>query len=159
MNTINLRSVCTLFITTLFTTFIIIGCSNPANSNGDDHHSHPEGAVLQMNGEEIIRIEEGEIVSGNSSLEIENGDETPLITIYFLDHDGETFHPEEDHFSLNWDQIDTSVAVIEQHEEDGKWSFHLVGQSPGETEVRFRLWHEDENHSDFDTPPIPVTVN
>lgn len=158
MHFLNLLSIRTLLAIALFAIFVIVGCSNPANSDDEDH-LHAEGAILQMNGEEILRIEGGEFVSNNTSLEVDSGDETPLITIFFLDHDGETFHPGDDHFALNWDKIDTSIAEIEQHEEDGKWSFHLVGQGQGETEVRFRMWHEDEDHSDFDTPAIPVNVN
>lgn len=158
MHIYNFLPVHTLLAITLFGVFVIMGCSNPASSDDEDH-LHPEGAVLQMNGEEILRIEDGEFVSNNTSLEVDSGDETPLITIFFLDHDGNPFQPEDDHYSLKWDQIDTSIAEIEQHEEDGKWSFHLVGQSQGESEVRFRMWHEGGDHSDFDTPVIPVIVN
>jgi hypothetical protein len=51
------------------------------------------------------------------------------------------------------------VADIKQNNENGTWSFYLTGISQGETEVRFRMWYPDADHSDFDTPAIPITVN
>lgn len=146
-----------VFILLLSLTVLAIGCSNPAGDD-DDHeeHLHAEGAVLKMSGAEIVRIEEGEVKSGN--IEVNSGEETALITIYFLDENGDEFQPEHD-YELRWDQIDTAVAEIEQHEEDGKWSFHVVGVESGETSVRFRMWHTEEGHSDFDTPAIPIIVN
>jgi len=33
---------------------------------------------------------------------------------------------------------------------------HIIGEEEGETEVVFQLWHDD--HADFETSPIDVTV-
>ncbi|MDZ7682050.1 MAG: hypothetical protein U5J63_10160 [Fodinibius sp.] len=74
-------SVALLF--TILTLIMATGCNNPASSDDhDDHneHEHAEGAVLKMNGAEIVRIEDGEVQSGQ--IEVTEGEETPLITIY-----------------------------------------------------------------------------
>ncbi len=90
-------------------------------------------------------------------IEVSEGEETTLITIWFLADDGDLFQPDDPEFSLNWKDIDTAVANVEQHDEDGKWSFHIHGEAQGNTSVVFQLFHD--GHSDFDTQPIPVTVN
>lgn len=128
-------------------------CSNPASSD-DDHDHEVEGAVLIMNGQEIARYDESGVTG---QLEVDAGQETPLISIFFLDHDGDQFQPDEPELSLNWKDIDMSIADIEQHSEDGKWRFHLHGEAQGNTSVVFQLFHD--GHSDFDTLPIPVVVN
>lgn len=145
---------------TVLTLFLTTACDNPASSdNHDDHdeHEHAEGAILKMNGAEIVRIENGEVQSGQ--IEVTEGEETPLITIYFLAEDGDEFQPDDPDYSLRWDQNDEAIAKVEQHNEDGKWGFHIHGLASGNTTIRFRLWHDNEDHSDFDTPEIDVIVN
>ena len=144
-------------VTALTLVVLFVGCNNPASSDNHDEHENAQGAVLKMNGAEIVRIEDGQVQSGQ--IEVSQGEETPLITIYFLAEDGDEFQPNDPDFSLRWDQIEASTAEVEQHNEDGKWSFHIHGISKGSTNIRFRLWHNDENHSDFDTPEINVIVN
>ncbi|SMO68316.1 hypothetical protein [Fodinibius sediminis] len=145
-----------MIIPVLTLALFLAGCSNPASSSDEEEHHHPEGVILKMDSTEIVRIEEGVITSGQ--LEVVNGETTPLITVYFLDHDGELFQPEHD-YSLKWNQIDTAVAEINQDSQQTPWSFRLTGNQEGQTMVRFQLWHDKSEHADFETPSIPVTVN
>lgn len=149
-------SIKTLLVTLTAVLFTLTACSNPASSDGDDHdhHEEPVGAVLTMNGQEIARYDSEGVTGG---IEVSEGEETTLITIWFLADDGDLFQPDDPEFSLNWKDIDTAVADVEQHDEDGKWSFHIHGEAQGNTSVVFQLFHD--GHSDFDTQPIPVTVN
>ena len=149
--------IATILVATFTTLALLTGCDNPASDDDHDEHEHAEGAVLKMNGAEIVRIEDGQVQSGQ--IEVNEGEETPLISIYFLAEDGDEFQPDEPDYSLRCDQIDGSVAEVEQHDQDGKWSFHLHGVSAGNTTVRFQLWHDGENHSDYNTPEIDVVVN
>lgn len=146
-----------LSLIVLVPTLLLTACKNPASSDDHDEHQHAEGAVLKMNGGEIVRIEDGAVQSGQ--IEVAEGEETSLITIYFLDEDGNEFQPDEPDYTLRWDQIDESIAEVEQHDEDGKWGFHIHGVAQGNTTLRLRLWHEGEGHSDFDTPQIEVIIN
>ena len=142
---------------TVLTLIFTVSCDNPAKSDDHEVHEHAEGAVLKMNGGEIVRIEDGVVQSGQ--IEVTEGEETPLITIYFLAEDGDEFQPDEPDYSLRWNQINESIAEVEQHDEDGKWSFHIHGLASGNTTVQFRLWHDGENHSDYNTPEIDIIVN
>lgn len=133
--------------------FVLTGCNNPADSE-EDPHEEANGAVFKMNGEEIIRYENGETTG---SIEVTEGEETPRITIYFLDEDGDEFQPDEPEFTLSWRDIDSSIAEIEQHDEDGKWSFHVRGVMEGSTGVIFELDHN--GHPDFEIHDITIHVN
>lgn len=151
-NLLSLSNQIALCFITLFT-FSILGCSNPASSE-EEHHDEAIGAILKMNGQEIARSDESGVTG---QIEVNAGEETTLISIFFLADDGDEFQPDEPEFSLNWKDIDTSIADVEQHAEDGKWSFHIHGEAEGNTSVVFQLFHD--GHSDFDTQPISVVVN
>lgn len=152
-NLLSLSNQIALCFITLFT-FSILGCSNPASSE-EEHHDEAVGAILKMNGQEIVRSDESGVTG---QIEVNAGEETTLISIFFLADDGDEFQPDEPEFSLNWTGIDTSIAEVEQHTEDGKWSFHVVGKAQDSTSVVFQLFHDIEDHSDFNTLPIPVVV-
>ncbi|HEX6981623.1 MAG TPA: hypothetical protein VF181_02575 [Balneolaceae bacterium] len=149
----NLFSYSTLLFLTLSTALMLTGCGNPAGSD-EEEHPRPVGIVLQMNGAEIVRYENQEVTG---QIEVNTGEETALITLYFLDENGDQFQYDEPEYSLRPHGIDESIAEIEQHAEDGKWSFHVRGITPGTTSVVFELFHGD--HGDFETPEIPVIVN
>lgn len=142
-----------ILLIVLSITILIAGCNNPADSD-EEEHPHPEGAVFMMNGEEIIHYENGE---ASGTIEVDEREETPLITIYFIDEEGNEFQPDDPENSLKWKDIDTSIAEIEQHDEDGKWSFHVLGIAQGSTTVTFQLDHN--GHSDFDIQDVTINVN
>ena len=143
---------------TVFTLFIVAGiltaCSNSTSSEDHDH-SEPEGFRLKMNGQTIVEQLPEQDVTG--AFELTPNQETDLITIFFIDHDGDEFQPEEDEYSLGYEFDDAGVAEFEQHMEDGKWSFHLhAADSEGITDLTLMLMHND--HSDFSTQKIHVHV-
>jgi hypothetical protein len=128
-------------------------CSNSVTGDDDDH-SEPEGFVLKMNGQNIVEQLPNGTVTGE--FELAPGQETDLITIFFLDDDGDEFQPEESEYSLGYEFDDSGIAEFEQHDEDGKWSFHIHAESEGITELKLMLMHND--HSDFSTQKIHVHV-
>jgi len=143
----------TLILVLIASLVTLSACNNPASSE-EEEHPDPVGAVLKMNGQEIARYDESGVTG---QIEVNAGEETTLISIFFLADDGDEFQPDEPELSLNWRDIDTAVADVEQHTEDGTWSFHIHGEAQGNTSVVFQLFHD--GHSDFDTQPIPVVVN
>lgn len=142
-----------LIALTFAATLLLAGCNNPA-SNDDDHeeHSEPYSMEFIMNGESIVTYNSGD-VSGHFN--VDEGQETSLITAKFFDEDGNEIHGEDldDEYSLVWKIANTDHANIEQHDEDGRWSFHIMGKQAGATAVQFLLQHGD-NHADFETPAV-----
>jgi hypothetical protein len=141
----------------LLTLISLTSCSNPASSD-EEEHSDPFGVAMIVNGIEIAAQENGVITYNEGEyIELGAGEETSLITIRWIAEDGDRFVPEtEDGYSLRWVVENENVLEVEQHEEDGPWSFHLVGLSAGESEVNFELLHND--HPDFTSLPFEVHV-
>lgn len=159
MKRYNEFSIKTLILTITALLFTAVSCTNPVGSDEHDDHDHneheePVGVILNMNGVEIARYDANGI---SGAIEVNSGEETTLITAWFMAEDGDLFQPGEPEYSLSWKDVDTSIATVEQHDEDGKWSFHVRGEAQGSTSVVVQLFHE--GHSDFDTQPIPITVN
>lgn len=143
-----------LFVLTLFSILLLNACGNPVSDDDEEEHADPVAAELEMNGEVIATYENGDI---EGEIEVPEGEETSLITIYFLDDDGDRIDLDhESELSLDWEVDDDEIAEVEQHEEDGQWSFHIHGESAGSTDVIFSIYHD--GHSDFDTGAFPIEV-
>lgn len=156
MNTFMNTSIRTLLFL-LATAIAFVSCENSTSSD-EDEHSDPFGATLILNGIEVATQENG-VISYNEGdhLELEVGEETNLMTIRWIDEDGDRFAPDEnDGYSLGWIVSDENIVEVEQHSEDGAWSFHLVGLSTGEATIEFELFHND--HADFTTLPFEVHI-
>lgn len=133
-------------------TMLLAGCDNPAGDDDHDEHAEPRGLQLVMNGDVIWNYLNGE--ASDDHIDLEAGSETDLITIEWLDQDGDEIHAEDldDEFGLGWEIANEDIASVEQHSEDGPWSFHLHGESAGETTMQIMLMHGD--HADFSTPGV-----
>lgn len=137
---------------------LFASCENSASAEEEEEHSDPFGVALILNGVEIAKQENGVVsyAEGNH-LELKLGEETNLVTVRWIAEDGDRFVPDEaEGYGLQWVIGDEAVTEVEQHEEDGAWSFHLVGTGIGETDIRFELFHND--HADFTSLPFEVHV-
>lgn len=132
--------------------YVFSACKNPTST--EEEHADAEGFVLTMNGADIVTQLPGGTISGE--IELKPGDETDLISIYFLDDDGDRFQPDEPEFSLGFKFKKDGIAEFEQHEEDGTWSFHIHAAAAGITDLNLKLMHG--GHSDFTTQDIHVHV-
>jgi len=136
---------------------IFTSCDNSTSSDDDDGHADPFGVTMIVNGVEIAKQENGEVsYNEGDHIELKTGEETNLISIRWIAEDGDRFVPDEEDFFLEWTIDDEGVLEVEQHEEDGKWAFHLVGAGAGESDIRFSLFHVD--HADFTSLPFEVHV-
>jgi len=124
--------------------------------------SEDAGEQMQISTFEVIDRSEDEVtayVDGDhwhGDLPFVPLDDNISLGAYVEDGDGdEIFLGETEEYELR-------VAVADGADEDPV-SFdyhgdhlHIIGESEGETEVVFQLWHDD--HSDYDTPPIAAEV-
>ncbi len=131
---------------------LFVACSNSTSS--EEEHADASGFRLYMNGAVVVQQLPGGTLTGEFELEPET--ETPLITIQFLDEDGDEFQPDEPEFSLGATFSTDGIAEFEQHAEDGTWSFHIHAEAEGITNMTLQLMHN--GHSDFNTQAIHVHV-
>ncbi|MBO6524620.1 MAG: hypothetical protein JJ971_12385 [Balneolaceae bacterium] len=139
-------------LTLLLVAGLFISCDNSTGS--EDDHSEPEGFRLKMNGQTVVEQLPDQTLTGE--FELAPGEETALITIFFIDHDGDEFQPDEPEYSLGAEFETDGIAEFEQHEEDGKWSFHIHAEAEGITDMTLMLMHN--GHSDFNSQDIHVHV-
>lgn len=153
MKKLNFLQALRAFVFAILVTGLFAACSNSTSSD-HDHHAEAEGFILTMSGQVVVQQLPGQTLTGE--FELEPGEETPLITIAFLDDDGDQFVPEGDEYSLKATFDDEGIVEFEQHAGDGKWSFHLHAEAVGHTDMTLQLFHND--HSDFNTQKIHVHV-
>ena len=128
---------------------------NPVDPDDHDDHADAVGLIIRDSGKEIVRYENGEVTG---EIEVGHGKETALLSVRFIEEDGDIGTPdEEDGYSLGWEIADESIAEVDQHAEDGAWNFHIVGLEEGETTIRIEINHRD--HLDFKSAPIEIHVS
>lgn len=135
----------------------ISSCSdNPATATPAQEHVEAFGLVMYNSGAEIVRYEKG-IVTGE--INVAEGEDTPLLTVRFLDENGNSIPPDkiaDKAFSLKWNIANSAIANVEHHDDDGKWNFHIAGNKEGQTSIKVQLFHND--HPDFTSKEIPIHV-
>lgn len=151
MKTFQLFSTPVFLLLTLFGTLVFTACDdNPAS--GGEEHAEAEGLELVHDGEVIYEYFDGELTE-HSHQHFHVGEEY-FFEVHFLDEDGEHIHAEDfdEGYSLDWEIENEDILEIHQHEEDGRWNFHLEGIAEGGSNVQFLLDHSD--HSHLETPEI-----
>lgn len=123
----------------------------------DPPHHEPAGVELVVSGR-VIASYDGDTQKWQGELEVDVGEETPHITVRFVDEDGDPF--DEDDTYLEVDIEDESIAEFEQ-DTPGEFGGHLHGASEGETDVTFKLMHGEvgKGHADFVTQPVHAHVH
>lgn len=151
-----------LFLFLLTIIVFVSGClfddekSDPDAPQQD--HFEAEGIVLIESGVRFFSMYRGVIdtaVGKVDTLVVPVG-MTPHWKIKFLDSEGKEIDPPDDkNKSFGWVISDPSLVEVYRH--DGQvWEFHLNGLAVGETDIEFRVMHND--HYDFHTLKIPVSV-
>ena len=146
--------------------FLITTSCEDEDHEHDDEHTDADGFVLEdENGSEVYREFEGAI-EGSVSLSV--GD-TLVLSVHFLDHDGNEIeheedeeHEEEDELVVSENDANIAIVEVEEHEEDEEEhhgaGLHVIGVSAGSTNFKLQLMHD--GHADYtSTNNVPVVVN
>lgn len=137
------------------------GCGDADDNPATHHHNHLEAVGTRLIHEsDTLCTVDGTAVSGGLALTA--GDTLQPIQVWFLDEDGDWLQPDSDDtdHALDIQVADTSVAKIVLGRNlaapHTAWSIAAVGRAAGTTSVRMIVIHED--HPDYTSPEIPVTV-
>lgn len=142
------------FILLLVSILIVFSCEdNPADSS-DNHHFEAIGLYVIDSGDTIVQYIGGTVSGG---FEVEEGEDTALLSVKFLDEDGDVGIPDGEEYDFVWTIADTTIAAVESHgEELAEFKFHLQGKAAGNTTITIGINHND--HKDFESKAIPLTV-
>jgi hypothetical protein len=133
----------------------LAGCGDYVT--GVDEHGDAAGVELVMNGVVVATFSFASN-TWTGEMEVQEGEETPHISVDFVDADGDVIVYDAD-FYLDVDVEDELVAEFEQ-DTPGEFAGHLHGVSVGETDVTFSLMHGTigSGHADLVTAPVPANV-
>jgi hypothetical protein len=129
-------------------TLVFSGCKK----SHDDDHLDIGGFRILMNNEVVVQ-QSGTVVTGQISLD--RGQTSGTMTVEFRDPEGNVLNIPDNGFSLQVTSSTTSVASTQQVT-GSKWSFQVVGVSPGQSNLTISLMHG--KHADFESRPITVNV-
>jgi hypothetical protein len=123
------------------------------DSTGPDDHDHDEaaGVVVLAEGSTtpLVTVDAARQVTG--SLTVQAGQDRHL-EVWFVAEDGDRFRPDGDEHTLDIRVANGAIADLHAHGDH----LHLEGVAAGSTTVVFSILHG--NHSDYDSPAIPITV-
>lgn len=127
--------------------------SNPVEEDHDDH-AEVEGMILTADGTELYHARGTE---SSGRITVAAGSTTDLITVQFLDHDGDPIHTEDldAGFSFGWEVTGADLIDVVP-EAGGAYAFRLQGRTAGSTTLKVGLKHAGE-HFDF-SREVPVDV-
>ena len=137
----------------LFTVGFVASCGTE-DDHDHEEHSDPEGLALYVEEALVAKQENGTVTytDGDDHLHL-HMDEAIPSEVFFLDDDGDEFHPEEDHYSLGV-EADPEGRITATFAGSIKWGFTMQCNSEGAVDVTFKLLHDD--HADFVSQDIEV---
>ena len=129
----------------------VAACEDSTGVDDDDHQEAVGMVITNQNNQVLASVNAQRQVTG--SLTVAAG-QAQHLDIYFVDEDGDRFQisDDDDEHSLGWAVANTAIARIEGHDDH----HDLDGVAAGNTTVVFSILHG--NHSDYDSPQIPITV-
>ncbi|ELY63343.1 hypothetical protein C490_16284, partial [Natronobacterium gregoryi SP2] len=129
----------------------------------DDGHDHGHVEVEDL---EIVDRSDDEVVADvhddhwhGELPHIHVDDNVSLGAVFTDDHGDEIPIGSNEEYALAVSVADDAEGGIVEIDSDEHWHgdhVHIYGESEGETEVVFKLWHDD--HADWESPPIEVEV-
>lgn len=133
----------------LAATFALGACEDSTGSDDDEHEEAAGLVILDQNDATLVSVNAARQVTG--SLTVPAG-QARHLEVWFVAEDGDRFQPDGDEHTLDWTVANESIAVIDAHGDH----MDLDGVAAGSTTVVFSILHG--NHSDYDSPAIPITV-
>ena len=127
----------------IFVGLIAMSCDDDDNLMGPEH-TDADGMILELDGNEVYRELDGEVLVNNLSLTVNS---TLELSVHFLDQDGEEIEHEEDEHAegeeedeLTFTGYDTTIISLEVEEHCDEITDQTECESSDHCE-----WHADES--------------
>lgn len=116
---------------------------------GTDPHAEAEGLRVELAGQRLATVWQG---AAEGAVEVAAGDSTHVLTVRFLDADGDAFTPVGADVELAATVEGTAARVAPA----GDWSVRIHGLATGSATLTLTLMHD--GHADYTSAPIAVEV-
>jgi hypothetical protein len=149
-----IRSILSILAGISILVFILSSCGSDNPVEPSEEHFEAIGLFIIASGDTIVKYQGG-TVTGN--IEVAQGEDTALLSVKFIEEDGDVGLPPNSDWSLAWEVADTAVADVHTHQNEiQNYQFHIEGKAAGETDIKIIVNHFD--HKDFESREIPVSV-
>jgi hypothetical protein len=134
--------------------FFLPGCSEDNPVESEEIHFEAIGLYVISSGDTIVKYIGGQVIG---EIEVQEGTLTPLLSIRFLNEDGDVGIPTGDEYALIWELADEAIANVDSHDDElSEYKFHIEGKQAGATTITVILNHND--HKDFESKEITIRV-
>lgn len=130
----------------------------------EDTHDHDHmdvvGLEIRLDGQPIVvqaRNPQSGQIEVTGSINVVSGETTPMLTVVFVDPDGDVLQITDDDFSIDINPTNTTVMNVQHDASQARWGFTVEGKQEGDEVIEVSLFHG--THADFESRPIPVQVN
>jgi hypothetical protein len=126
----------------------------------DDDHLDIVGLEIRLDGQTLVtqaRNPQSGQIEVTGTIDVVSGETTPMLTVVFIDPDGDTLLITDSDFSINVNPANTAVVTIHQNASQARWGFTVEGKQAGTEAIQISLFHG--THADFESRPITVQVH
>jgi hypothetical protein len=132
-----------------------------ACSDTHDHdHLDITGFEIRLNNQAIVtqaRNPQSGQIEVTGSIEVTSGETTPLLSVVFIDPDGQAIQITDSDFALSLNPVNTQVMTIHHNASQARWGFSVEGKQAGSESIQVSLLHG--THPDFESRPVTVQVH
>ena len=130
----------------------------------DDTHDHDHmdvvGLEIRLDGQTLVsqaRNPQSGQIEVTGTIDVESGETTQMLTVVFIDPDGDALQITDNDFSLGLNPTNTATMTIHHNASQARWGFTVEGKQTGTEAIQISLFHG--THADFESRPITVQVH
>jgi hypothetical protein len=126
----------------------------------DDDHMDIVGLEIRLDGQAIVtqaRNPQSGQIEVNGTIDVLSGETTPMLTVVFIDPDGDALQITDSDFSIGINPTNTASITINHDASQARWGFTVEGKQAGNEVIQISLFHG--THADFESRSITVQVH
>jgi hypothetical protein len=126
----------------------------------DDDHLDIVGLEIRLDGQVLVtqaRNPQSGQIEVTGTIDVVSGETTPMLTVVFIDPDGDAIQITDSEFSIDFNPSNTAVVTIQHNATQARWGFTVEGKQAGTEVIQISLFHG--THADFESRPITVQVH
>jgi hypothetical protein len=148
------KSIIHLIIGSIFLIVFVTGCDEDNPVESEEVHFEAIGVIVLSNGDTVASYQDLVV---NGSINVIANDTTEILSIQFVEEDGDIGIPPSDDWTLDWSIDDISRAdVVASDSEISSYQIHIYGKVAGQTNIRFIINHH--GHKDYESADIPIII-
>jgi hypothetical protein len=146
-------------VSLLIVLIISITLFTACDDTHDDDHLDIVGLEIRLGDQTLVtqaRNPQSGQIEVTGTIAVVSGETTPMLTVVFIDPDGDAIQITDSDFSVDFNPSNTAVMTIQHNAAQARWGFAVEGKQAGTEAIQVSLYHG--THADFESRPITVQV-